>query len=161
MVEYSLFLTCDGENVHRLIPPQEKDSQWGIKATCQQCLTPFPTEWMIFSLGDECPISGSRGSANLVVKCKACQQEAHLTLHHLTSSLLLSSFSTSTYPIGKIESRGLKIMAWCTFSPWTVSTERTDFLVDLNHEEEDWMDYDDQLKLSVALSQVHFLLKGK
>ncbi|KNE63711.1 hypothetical protein AMAG_19039 [Allomyces macrogynus ATCC 38327] len=94
------------------------------------------------------PMSGSRGDANLVMKCKFCRREGSISY--------VDTFTSPDAPFSttKVECRGLDITVWHPRTGWTVSAADSSTVwtdVDLS---EDWFEYDDKAGVPVSIAEL-------
>lgn len=106
---YKLEWSLETQNVTG-IKPQEDDFQWSFKLTCTKCheRTQDPVN---FRAVDQVEMSNSRGSANLVMKCKFCKNEG--TVDIVPKSLQsFNSEKRGFQTLCIIEGRGFEPTEW-------------------------------------------------
>ncbi|ORZ33171.1 hypothetical protein BCR44DRAFT_49202 [Catenaria anguillulae PL171] len=147
MVFLGLFLRADMDNVSRILPADV--DHWEISVRCGSCNEDNPTPITV-SADDSMAISGSRGEANVVMKCKFCKREGSIRI--VDNSVVEWA---EDQPLVRFECRGIDITKWHPKGGWTVyagndsPTKWTD--VDLS---DDWMEYDEKSGDPVSISDV-------
>ncbi|KAI9471169.1 hypothetical protein BX667DRAFT_472184 [Coemansia mojavensis] len=124
MAIFDLQLKAELENVTNLAPRESKESNFY-------------------------DISGSRGEANLVMKCKFCKRESTATL---LSDPVPYSNSGQFATVMQLECRGLEPVSFSPRGEWQAQGVESDttFAVDL--EDGDWGDYDEKTEEAVGVS---------
>ncbi|KNE72742.1 hypothetical protein AMAG_17072 [Allomyces macrogynus ATCC 38327] len=145
MVFLGLALTADLEHVASAI--LSKDADVHVTVQCSSCRETHPTIVTV-SPSTTMPMSGSRGDANLVMKCKFCRREGSISY--------VDTFTAPDAPFStpKVECRGLDITAWHPRAGWTVTASESATVwtdVDLS---EDWFEYDDKAGVPVSIAEL-------
>ncbi|KAJ3414797.1 hypothetical protein HDV05_006044 [Chytridiales sp. JEL 0842] len=108
MPKFTLHLQADLQNLSNLQPTSGASHTWTIQAKCSSCKETMEN-WVTFTADEDVEIPGSRGTANLVVKCKFCGSTGNL-------SVLKDSMHAYTEGTKKglvtVECRGLEVTSW-------------------------------------------------
>eukprot|EP00126_Sphaerothecum_destruens_P007079 Sdes_comp19674_c0_seq1m11537 len=78
MVKYSLRIQASLENISNLKVCGE-EFQWFLKLMCSNCKEMSPN-WMSLSENESSEIHGSRGTTQLLLKCKFCSRESTIDI---------------------------------------------------------------------------------
>ncbi|KAJ1740613.1 hypothetical protein LPJ68_003595 [Coemansia sp. RSA 1086] len=152
MAIFDLQLKAELENVTNLAPRESKESNvaytWFIQFQCGSCHE-TGDNYVSLNRNEFYDISGSRGEANLVMKCKFCKRESTATL--LSDPVPYSNggqFAT----VMQLECRGLEPVSFSPRGEWQAQGVESDttFAVDL--EDGDWGDYDEKTEEAVGVS---------
>jgi ribosomal protein S27E len=71
----------------------KRDTKYRLRVECMNCREQTPEgTWVYLDPQEQVELTGSRGVANLVIKCKGCRRENSIQIRN-SFSLLPSSFS--------------------------------------------------------------------
>nr|CAG4645923.1 EOG090X0HQJ [Lynceus sp. MCZ IZ 141354] len=150
----SLRIKASLENVTKLAPTSVDDFQWFLKLKCTSC-GEETEKFVAFSVEDEHPLKGGRGSANMVYKCKLCSRENSIDI--VKDSLL--PYENQDNQFSKLitfDCRGLEPTAFDFSEGWMCEglETGTKFMdVDLS---DDWAEYDEKGKCTVGVYEKGF-----
>eukprot|EP01119_Soliformovum_irregulare_P021170 TRINITY_DN6999_c0_g1_i2.p1 TRINITY_DN6999_c0_g1~~TRINITY_DN6999_c0_g1_i2.p1 ORF type:complete len:130 (+),score=23.66 TRINITY_DN6999_c0_g1_i2:148-537(+) len=107
-------------------------------------------KWTYLDPSETVSTKGSRGEANMVVKCKGCKRDHSIDILPTLGRPYTTDNSGSFSPIVGFECRGVEITEYEPRMEYTATGEKGKiFEVDLT--EKEWMDYDDTVKESVGI----------
>ncbi|KAJ2849419.1 hypothetical protein IWW36_002636 [Coemansia brasiliensis] len=160
MAIYDLQVKAELENVTDLVPRETKEPKaaytWFIKFQCGSCHE-TGDNYVSLNRNEFYDISGSRGEANLVMKCKFCKRESTAII---LSDPVPYSESGQFATVMQLECRGLEPVGFTPRGEWRAqgAESGTPFAVDL--EDGDWGDYDEKSEEAVGISdlEVRFVL---
>jgi len=154
-VKLLLSLRADLEHITNITPT--KDIRWYVKIKCTSC-GEVNDKWTYLSAQETSDISGSRGTANLVMKCQFCKRENSINIVEGYGKPLTLENSGIFVPVMCFECRGSEITAYQPRMGWTGEGEKGNlFEIDLS--EGDWTDFDDRTKESVGIYNVAFSIE--
>ncbi|CAG8555620.1 11030_t:CDS:2 [Paraglomus occultum] len=137
MVKLALFFKADLENVTD-VGPGDDAYEWHFKAQNE--------------------ISGSRGSANFVMRCKFCRRESSAQFDPKPTTFYTSDDSGKYAQMAVIECRGLEFTG---FEPRVrmigfkaVSSESRTVFENIDLSEGYWADYDENGGVPVSISEI-------
>ncbi|KAI7878287.1 DUF866-domain-containing protein [Lichtheimia hyalospora FSU 10163] len=139
MVKLALYLKADLENVTNLKPMA--GFEWHFKDTVD--------------------MPGSRGTANLVMRCKFCKRESSA---QFDSSFPIQAYSAEQngklQKIAVFDCRGLELVDFAPKDPWAAEGTETGYpFQDIDLEEGDWADYDEKAGEPVGISEIEVEFK--
>jgi len=152
MPKFQLFLKCELENLSFIAPIP--GAVYYIKFQCSNCREITENnKWNSITSRETSPVSGSRGEANLVMKCKGCKRENCVDIVPLSEKSILLEKSGIFCPIIEIECRGLEPIQ---FDPrdgfFGEGTSGTKFDIDLGSG--DWTEYDENTQQGVSILNI-------
>ncbi|ORY98001.1 DUF866-domain-containing protein [Syncephalastrum racemosum] len=152
MVKLGLYLKAELENVTDLRPTD--DYEWHFKIQCGSCRE-TDENWISFNPHETVDIPGSRGSANLVMRCKFCKRESSAQFE---PGVKIGSYSAEqngkAQKLAVFDCRGLELVGFSPRDTWTAKGVESDTPfteIDLS---EDWADYDEKSGEPVGISNV-------
>ncbi|KAJ1657774.1 hypothetical protein IWQ61_002875 [Dispira simplex] len=155
MVKLQLSIKADLINVTDLAP-LDPDYDFHFKIKCNSCQE-VSNNWISMNQLDTHPISGSRGEANLVMRCKFCKREGSASFEKGTLRAYQAEQSGRFAPLIQMECRGLEPVECQLTDGWKVvgADSNTKFdEVDLS--EGVWADYDEKAGNEVSVMDVEF-----
>jgi len=151
MVKIGVYIKAELENVTNLKPVS--DFTWHFKIECTSCHE-TDDNWITINPEDTVEVSGSKATANLVMRCKFCRREA-------SASFLDSAGSYSIEHVNKfaklavIDCRGLEPVDFDPRSGWTAQgVESGSKFEDIDLTEGDWAEYDEKAGEPVGISNI-------
>ncbi|KAL8622458.1 hypothetical protein ACOMHN_034123 [Nucella lapillus] len=156
MPKIALQLKASMENVTNLKPDGE-DFLWFMKLKCNNCGEETP-DFITCSLTDFSPLSGGRGHASVVIKCKLCKRENSIDI--LKDSLAAYEIDDASCQkfktIVKFDCRGVSPEEFSPRAGWIAEgvESNTPFEIDLTQRE--WYDYDEKAGEQVSVNEVEF-----
>ncbi|KAJ1732130.1 hypothetical protein LPJ61_002194 [Coemansia biformis] len=148
-------------NVTALVPDEEETAyNWHFKMRCGSC-NETTANFVTINSVEGNQISGSRGDANLVMRCKFCKREA-------SASIVGKPVEYTDADSGKfvrilsLECRGLEPVEFEPRDGWTArgADSKTRFAIDLT--EGEWYDYDEEAGLEVSVTEIeHRFERGR
>ncbi|KAI9179306.1 hypothetical protein H9P43_005969 [Blastocladiella emersonii ATCC 22665] len=154
MVLLGLYMTAETENVDRVVPMQEQD--WALTVRCTSCNEVNPAIVTV-SADETSDISGSRGEANLVMRCKFCKREGSINI--VPKSMTADNALDDGKAIVHLECRGIDVESWHARNGWKVyaADSKTTWLdADLS---DDWFEVDEKTSNPVSISDVQTSVK--
>ncbi|KAI9218597.1 hypothetical protein BC828DRAFT_388149 [Blastocladiella britannica] len=153
MVLLGLFLSAELEGIVSLSVPVNAD--WSLTVRCGSCNEINPAH-VVVSPTESSSISGSRGEANLVMRCKFCKREGSINVVVPSSGPTAANWAEDQ-PLVVLECRGIDVTEWHAMDGWTVASESGKWSdVDLS---EDWVEYDEKAGEPISISDVRTTVK--
>lgn len=161
MVKLALFLRATLAGVTSLAPHRDDADQdeyyYAFLVQCSSCREVRP-KYVSVSRHERSDLSGSRGDANFVWKCKNCGRESSANLDE-TVRPYTTDDSGKKVPIVTFETRGCEFVAFRADGEWkclgSEGKKKTPFdSVDLS--EGEWYDYDDSAGAEVSITDVEW-----
>ncbi|KAI4181360.1 MAG: hypothetical protein L6R41_006662 [Letrouitia leprolyta] len=151
----ALTLTADLAGVTDLLPldAAEEPFFYTFKVQCTSCRETHPN-WVSISRFESTEISGSKGEANFVWRCKACKRESTASIKDAPKAYTQASPPTRQVII-EIDCRGLEFTDFRADGEWMAKglDSSTKFsAVDL--QEGEWFDYDEKSGEEVSIKDV-------
>ncbi|GAA5957260.1 hypothetical protein JCM3765_000406 [Sporobolomyces pararoseus] len=142
------------------LQPLGEDFNWLFKVKCTSCREEHPN-WMGIDATEQHEISGSRGEAHLVWKCKMCGREHTISFDESFSRskavyTLDDSENQKFAPLAVLECRGCEITQFDPKGVWSAkgAESNTKFEeIDLSLEESEWNDYDEKASAPVSIME--------
>ncbi|GAA5812537.1 hypothetical protein MFLAVUS_005993 [Mucor flavus] len=158
MVKLGLYIKADLENVTDLSPVE--DYEWYFKVECTSCHEVDDT-WITFNQQDSYDMNSSRGSANLVMRCKFCKRDG--------TAQFEPSFKIRKYDveqngkfqqIAQFDCRGLELVDFQPRESWTCKgTESGTVFEEIDLCEGEWAEYDEKSGEPVGISNISVQFK--
>ncbi|CAI2164069.1 16973_t:CDS:2 [Funneliformis geosporum] len=149
MVKLALLFKAELENVTD-VGPGDDDYEWHFKVKCTSC-NEVNNNWVGVNRLDQNEIPGSRGKANLVMRCKFCKRESSAQFDPSPVKPYTIESSGNFAQMITIECRGLELI---DFEP----RARTKF-EDIDLTDGDWAEYDEKGGIPVGISEVQAKFK--
>ncbi|THY25641.1 DUF866-domain-containing protein [Aureobasidium pullulans] len=148
----ALTLTAELNGVTDLAPIDTEDSPfyYTFKVQCTSCREVHPN-WVSVSRFEQNEVSGSRGEANFVWKCKNCKREHSATIKEAPKAYAQND-TPKSQKIIEIDCRGLEFVEFKPDGEWKATgiDSNTKFdAIDLT--EGDWYDYDEKASEEVSV----------
>ncbi|PSR91759.1 UPF0587 protein like [Actinidia chinensis var. chinensis] len=163
MVNYALMITAELDNLTNLEPQggcDDPNFTYYIKLKCGCCGEVTKKETCL-SLNETVPLPASRGTANLVQKCKFCGRDGNITMITGRGRPLTQEISQAGKyaPLMVFDCRGFEPVEFSFGSGWKVeSIEGTKFDgVDLS--EGEFAEYDENGECPVMISNLRAVFK--
>ncbi|MCJ1332564.1 hypothetical protein MMC10_009257 [Thelotrema lepadinum] len=155
----ALTLTADLTGVTDLLPVDTPDDPhyYNFKVQCTSCREVHPN-WVGVNRHEMNEVSGSRGEANFVWRCKMCKRESTATILDAAAKYVQQSPPKAQQVI-KIDCRGLEFVEFKADGEWaaTGSESGTKFTgIDLDQGE--WYDYDEKVGEEVSIKDVKWAI---
>ncbi|KAF7722678.1 hypothetical protein EC973_002841 [Apophysomyces ossiformis] len=151
MVKLGLYFKADLENVTDLLPAA--DYEWHFKIQCASCRE-TDSSWISFNRQDEYEMTHSKGTANLVMKCKFCKRESS-ALFETNAPIHAYNNSGKFQKIATFDCRGLELVDFSPRDPWSAKgTETATPFEDIDLLELEWADYDEKAGEPVGISNI-------
>ncbi|KAJ2709202.1 hypothetical protein H4R19_004372 [Coemansia spiralis] len=148
-------------NVTALVPDEDEAAyDWHLKTRCGSC-SEVTANFVTINRVETSPISGSRGDANLVMRCKFCKREASASIVGKPAEYMAAD-SGQFVTVLSLECRGLEPVEFEPRDGWTArgAESGTRFAIDLT--EGEWYDYDEEAALEVSVTDIgHRFERGK
>ncbi|XP_050720488.1 CXXC motif containing zinc binding protein-like isoform X1 [Eriocheir sinensis] len=145
---------CQLENVTNLQAPGD-DFQYCIKTKCGSC-GEVSEKWQYVAVDEVVAVPHSRGSCNMLVKCKLCGRTNTLDVLADKKKTYTMEDVPSFKVIIAFECRGLSVVDFQFGKGWQCQgvDSRTPF-TDLDLDEE-WCDYDEEANLPVGITELEY-----
>jgi len=147
MVKLQILFKADLERVTTLSPAS--DIQWNLKVKCSNC-GEENEKWVGITSDETSSMNGSRGTANLVMKCKFCKRENSIDIVEGSSKHYTFDDSGKFVPLITFDCRGVDITAVDLRTGFVCEGEkRKQFNVDFS--DGDWVDFDESINESIGI----------
>ncbi|KAJ1890100.1 hypothetical protein LPJ66_007672 [Kickxella alabastrina] len=153
MVKLALCIKADLNNVTDL-RPADSEYSWNFKIECTSC-NEVSENTVTITSGDSNQISGSRGGANLVMRCKFCKREG-------SASIVDGPFPYTEEDNGSmkrvliIECRNLEPVEFEPRDGWVAKGLESTTVFDIDLTEKEWYDYDENAATDVSITEMSF-----
>ncbi|KAI9258519.1 hypothetical protein BY458DRAFT_557984 [Sporodiniella umbellata] len=153
MVKLGLYIKADLENITDLIPTE--DYEWHFKVECTSCHE-IDQNWISFNSQDEYSMNNSRGTANLVMRCKFCKREGSA---HFEPSFTIRKYSATKnrefQVIAHFDCRGIELVQFQPRESWMAKgLESETPFVEIDLSEGEWAEYDEKSGEPVGISNI-------
>ncbi|PLW12242.1 hypothetical protein PCANC_18808 [Puccinia coronata f. sp. avenae] len=159
MVKLMVNLKAELDNLTDLQVDDPTTYQYFFKVKCTSCHE-VHHNWVAICRSEEYPLSGSKGSANLVWKCQLCKREASasfidLNLKSFPAYTKAQSQEHQSQWLCKVECRGCEFVEYDLRGQWNckAAESQTEFK-GIEFEEGEWHDYDEKSGLPVSVTNV-------
>ncbi|KXN72720.1 DUF866-domain-containing protein [Conidiobolus coronatus NRRL 28638] len=153
-MKLKLLLKAELVNVTDLqVPDEAEDLYFQVKCTsCQE----VHANWVSMNRVEKFDLSGSRGDANLVLKCKLCNRESSASFDESKPIKPYSIENTNQFAeFATFECRGLEII---NFQPregfFAKGAESNTRFEDIDLTDGEWADYDDKANVEVSIMDI-------
>ncbi|KAK4228443.1 hypothetical protein QBC38DRAFT_474825 [Podospora fimiseda] len=155
---YALTLSAELEGVTNLRPSDTEQSPfwYTFKVQCTSCRETHPKPVAV-SRFEQNEISGSRGEANFVWKCKNCKRESTASILAAPTSFEVSESSNSNKPqkILTFDCRGLEFVEFIAEGEWLAEgVESGTKFTGIELGEGEWFDYDEKAGEEVSIKEL-------
>ncbi|XP_046337027.1 CXXC motif containing zinc binding protein-like [Haliotis rufescens] len=152
MVKISLQISAQLENVTN-VKAVDEDFRWYLKLRCHNCGEETP-DFIYCTLTDSSPLTGGRGSASVVLKCKLCKRENSIDILKETLSSYTVADAGKFKSVVTFDCRGVEPIDFSPRVGWSVEGEETSTVFsDINLGEKEWYDYDEKGQTSVSITE--------
>ncbi|KAJ3041813.1 hypothetical protein HDV00_008703 [Rhizophlyctis rosea] len=159
MPRYELQWKADLEGITDLRPASKSDYDWRFKFKCTKC-SETGDNFVTFTASDESAQSGSRGVANLVMKCKFCKAEGSANIEIDTLKPYTIEQTGKFAPLVSLEGRGIEPVEWTAADGFTAEgAESGTKFEDIDLSEGDWTEYDEKAGASVEIMELASQIK--
>ncbi|KAI9499008.1 hypothetical protein BDB00DRAFT_797805 [Zychaea mexicana] len=156
MVKLGLYLKVNLENVTDLKPVHEYE--WHFKIQCGSCRE-TDENWISFNPHDTVDMPGSRGSANLVMRCKFCKRESSAQFECGIQAYSAEK-NNAFQKIASFDCRGLELVDFSPRDPWVAEgTESGTKFEDIDLSEGEWAEYDEKSGEPVGIAEIEVQFK--
>eukprot|EP00158_Paraphelidium_tribonemae_P003070 Partr_v1_DN25876_c0_g1_i1_m2859 putative Chromosome 1 open reading frame 123 len=149
-MKLALRLSCCLENLTDLRAVEDK--QWHLTVKCTQCQEVHSNP-LICSPDDEVEMQGSRGTANIQMKCQFCSKLMSLNFDPKSFGAYTiddSGFKT----IAVVECRGMEVMSWNPLDGFVAKSSNSSTVFDDITLEDDFFEYDEAAACSVGITEI-------
>ncbi|KAJ1667924.1 hypothetical protein IW140_003458 [Coemansia sp. RSA 1813] len=151
MGRIDLQLKAELTNVTDLMPASS-DHCWNFKIKCNSCHE-VDKNLITISAQDGSQISGSRGEANLVMKCKFCKREGVASIVGEPAPYTAEN-SGSFARVLTVECRGIEPVEVELRDGWRAKSTESNECFELDLTESEWYDYDDKAAVEVSVTEI-------
>ncbi|BFZ58962.1 hypothetical protein PYCC9005_006030 [Savitreella phatthalungensis] len=186
MVKLALYMKASLEGLESVRPTVEGDEYlWSFTVSCSSCRSMHANP-VTFSKAQQRPLTGSRGDAHLVWKCRECGRESSANVldeawppHAYESNLSAEELEEADdspksgkgstigngmrQPIGLFETRGCELVEFIIdkSGPWEAlgikkRGKQQTSFHDIDLSEHEWYDYDDARACEVSITELAF-----
>ncbi|XP_067678963.1 UPF0587 protein v1g245604-like [Haliotis asinina] len=153
MVKISLQLSAQLENVTNLKAVDE-DFRWYLKLRCLNC-GEETADFVYLTLTDSSPLTGGRGSASVVLRCKLCKRENSIDILKDTLSSYTAADAGKFKSVVTFDCRGVEPTDFSPRVGWNVEGEETSTVFsDIDLGDKEWYDYDEKGQTSVSITEL-------
>jgi len=151
----ALALTADLSGVTDLRPVDTEENPYfySFKVQCTSCRETH-SNWVTVSRFESNQMSGSRGDANFVFKCKNCKRESSATIKEAPKAYAQSS-PPKKVNIIEFDCRGLEFTEFKAEGEWQAKgSESATVFSSIDLQEGEWYDYDEKAGEEVSIKDV-------
>ncbi|XP_050047186.1 CXXC motif containing zinc binding protein [Dermacentor andersoni] len=160
MVKIGLQLRANLENLANFKPCP--DCVWHLRLKCMNC-GEQTSAWQTVEAANRSPMKGSRGDANLVLKCKLCSRENSMDVLNDKIQAYDAENSSQFVTVIVFECRGVEPVAFDARDGFTATAAESGTIFDeVKFESKEWAEYDEQGKQAVGIYDLeHQFIKVK
>ncbi|KAJ1928700.1 hypothetical protein IWQ60_001799 [Tieghemiomyces parasiticus] len=152
MVKLNLSIKAVLTNVTDLQPADDEGFDYHFKIKCNSCQE-VTDNLVTVCRQESSSISGSRGEANLVMRCKFCKREGSLSFEGITQPYPIEK-SGQFAPIVTVECRGLEPVDFEPMDGWKVKGAESNTVFDeVDLSDDMWADYDEKAGDEVSVAE--------
>lgn len=159
MVKLSVRMKAELDNLTDLQVDDPMNYQYFFKVKCSSCHE-VHHNWMAICRSEEYPLSGSKGSANLVWKCQLCKREASASFTDETPKAMpvytkAASQQHKWERLCTVECRGCEFVEYDLRGEWNCkgAESQTEFK-GIEFDDGEWHDYDEKSGVPVSVTGV-------
>ncbi|KAK2945873.1 putative Eukaryotic protein of unknown function (DUF866) [Blattamonas nauphoetae] len=156
MGKYSISLKANISGVTNLHPEDGDHYYYMIRLQCTHCREIHPN-WIGVAKSDEFDVPGSRGSANLLFKCKNCRRDCNIVLETDFQPYLLEHSETKR-PIVTMECRGCEPVEFRPDGNWACDGAETRSKFNEMDITDEWYEYDEETKEEVSITDISWTI---
>ncbi|KAI9310800.1 hypothetical protein BX666DRAFT_1868942, partial [Dichotomocladium elegans] len=132
-----------------------------LKADLEAVTNVKPMDGFEWYFKDSVDMSGSRGTANLVMRCKFCKRESSAQFDPATPIAAYSAEKGGEFQkIAAFDCRGLELVDFAPREPWSAEgTETGTKFEDIDLTEGEWADYDEKAGEPVGINEIQVQFK--
>ncbi|KAI9790903.1 MAG: hypothetical protein M1816_004664 [Peltula sp. TS41687] len=156
----ALTLTADLSGVTDLRPEDTPESPYfyTFKVQCSSCRETHPN-WVNVSRFESNEVSGSRGEANFVWRCKSCKRESSASIKNPPSAYQHSS-PPKRQNIIEFDCRGLEFTKFKPDGDWLAKgLESGTAFSGIDLQEGEWFDYDEKAGEEVSIKDLKWEIR--
>lgn len=151
---FGLLLSAELQGVTDLGPTLPYE--FSFKIECTSCHE-VHENWVTMNAQDKSDISGSRGDANFVFKCRFCKRESSATLTETGKTLNIDDKKPAE--ILQIDCRGLELKEFRADGDFQCKGESGTPFKEMDLTEGEWFDYDEKNSEEVSVTDVKWDIK--
>ncbi|XP_005099014.1 CXXC motif containing zinc binding protein [Aplysia californica] len=130
------------------------DFRWYLKLSCSSC-GEETSDYVYCTLRETSPLTGGRGQASLVLKCKLCKRENSIDIVTESLSPYTEEDSGKFKTIVAFDCRGVQPIDFSPRVGWeAVGLESQTLFSDIDLNEAEWFDYDEKAGESVSITEL-------
>ncbi|KAM0804444.1 hypothetical protein BDR22DRAFT_878935 [Usnea florida] len=148
----ALALTADLSGVTDLLPLDTSDEPYfyTFKVQCTSCRETHPN-WISVNRHEQNEVSGSKGEANFVWRCKSCKRESTATVKNPPQAYTHAS-PPKRQKIIEFDCRGLEFVEFKSDGQWQArGLESPTTFSGIDLQEGEWFDYDEKAGEEVSI----------
>ncbi|CAJ0753451.1 21562_t:CDS:2 [Entrophospora sp. SA101] len=146
-------LPAELENVTD-VGPSGDEYEWHFKVKCSSC-NELNENWVGMNRLSQNEILGSRGTANLVIRCKFCRRESSAQIDPIPTQLYTIENNGKFVKMLAVDCRGLELV---DFEPRmgfkATGVDSKTLFEDIDLTEGIWADYDEKAGVPVGISEI-------
>ncbi|KAI8880931.1 DUF866-domain-containing protein, partial [Backusella circina FSU 941] len=153
-----LYLKAELENITDLAPVE--DYQWHFKLECTSCHE-VDESWISFNQQDTYDMNGSRGTANLVMRCKFCKRDMSIQFEpNFKIKKYDGENSNKFQQMAQFDCRGVDMVDFSARDGWVAKgAESGTSFEDIDLTEGEWVEYDEKSGEPVGISNIEVQFK--
>ncbi|CAJ0827622.1 16484_t:CDS:10 [Entrophospora sp. SA101] len=153
LLKLGLFFKAELENVTD-VGPSGDEYEWHFKVKCSSC-NELNENWVGMNRLSQNEILGSRGTANLVIRCKFCRRESSAQIDPIPTQLYTIENNGKFVKMLAVDCRGLELV---DFEPRmgfkATGVDSKTLFEDIDLTEGIWADYDEKAGVPVGISEI-------
>jgi len=156
----ALAITADLEGITDLAPQdtEENPFYYTFKVQCTSCREIHPN-WVSISRFEENEVSGSKGEANFVWRCKNCKREHSASIKEAPRSYAQAS-PPKPKNIIELDCRGLEFVEFKADGEWMATgTDSGTKFTGIDISDGEWFDYDEKAGEEVSIKDVKWEIR--
>ncbi|RUS71671.1 hypothetical protein EGW08_020560 [Elysia chlorotica] len=138
------------------VKPAGDDFRWYIKLTCSSC-GEETSDFVYCSLDESSPLTGGRGQASLVLKCKLCKRENSIDILKDSLTSYTQDDAGKFKTIVVFDCRGVTPSDFSPRVGWEARcSESSTVFADVDLKENEWYEYDEKSTESVSITELSY-----
>ncbi|CAH1756038.1 12450_t:CDS:10 [Entrophospora sp. SA101] len=156
LIEMALILPISNTELENVtdVGPSGDEYEWHFKVKCSSC-NELNENWVGMNRLSQNEILGSRGTANLVIRCKFCRRESSAQIDPIPTQLYTIENNGKFVKMLAVDCRGLELV---DFEPRmgfkATGVDSKTLFEDIDLTEGIWADYDEKAGVPVGISEI-------
>ncbi|ORY01020.1 DUF866-domain-containing protein [Basidiobolus meristosporus CBS 931.73] len=154
MVKINLLFKAELVNVTDL-RPESDDYDWHFKIKCNSCHE-VDQNWITLNFTETSDVSGSRGEAHLVMRCKFCKRESSASFDESQKVRPYTIDDSGSFArLVTLDCRGLEPVEFEPRDGWVCKgAESNTPFQEIDLTDQEWADYDDKANDEVSIMEI-------